>query len=1338
MFGKKMIRIFMITSVLALGIWLAARPVQVPAETALRQQAMRSLAPGGSSSSEGDADATGQRVVYPPAAAATVDFATVDQNAPHGDSMYDRWLRGEIDLDENESILSAAEVAALQEAAMRMGQTEGVQLAQSGPGLSAPVPAGVSFASMDYNNGGGSVPPDPELAVGPNHMIAVVNVAVAMYDKSGNTVFGPVPAGSLYSQSPCTSGLYDPNVLYDEEADRWIIAFDQGAFSANGGYCLLASQTGNPLGAWNEYFFQTNSAGGWLDYPHAGVGDNFIFMGGNIFTLGGSYVEGRIYAFNKSNLYAGTPVSAIVQGLTGTYDTPQPINLHGASTGTWPNWGNTHYFMSEPYDGVNYTLFEWNTVTLTNQGDLAIGTGGMPVQVVQNGGSNIQANDWRPLDFEYRNGYGWTTATNSCNPGAGTVNCVLWAQVDLANAALGPAGSGVYSSNGDHRFFPDLAVNHCNDMALGYTKSSSSMFPSVWVTGRESGDPAGQLQAEVEMKAGEITYLAFDSVPRRWGDYTGMTIDPDGMTFWYLGEYSKITGNPNGRWGNYIGSFTYPDCSTGVNATIELTKTVGTDPSICAATDAITVTIGTSVTYCYTVENTGSVTLNMHDLVDSNLGNILSGFNYALSPGATAFLTETVDLNATTVNTATWTAYNPVGYTYDDTAPYNFEDISGTGTAVTLSDDQVSGAIPVGFTFNYYDINYTDIYISSNGFLTVLPGQPNGCCTGGALPATTGPNGTIAGWWEDLNPSAGGTIHYQTLGSAPNQYMIVQFTNIPHFGGGNLVTKQYKLFEDSNIIEVHYQAAPSDGGTHSAGIENETGTEGVQYYLGTSGLPTPLAVRYTPSTPALAQASDSATVTVLAPEIAINPAEFVVSQPVTTVVSYPLTISNSGDSDLDWTIDEAPGALAYVFPQPLAASGTQTGASELTAFASGDIALPTVATNPVISFPPLYAGHGGAIYYGDRPTFDAAYPGLPIEDFENGLWAGGAILGCPAPFDASTNNACFTPGGILPGIRFQDNPLNDAGGGDANGLAGVGAGVFGALSKNIVANTFVDSFEILFDPPVNATGMDMVHYTTDGATVNISIYDVNDVLIDSTSASATNVGAFWGVYSNTPIGRINILSTLSSGDGAEGVDNVAFGVVASGPCSAPQDLTWASVDPITGTVPSGGSTQVNVTFDTTGLMVGDTYTGTLCINSNDPVTPLVTVPLTLTVEAQSFGVTLSGDMAASGEVGTTVTYTIQITNTGNVVDTFDLTATGGAWTTTLGSSSVTLAAGASVSVVVEVDIPAGAADGDSDAVTITATSQSDPGASDTLTLTTTAVVTEPPMSYIYLPFIIKP
>ena len=90
---------------------------------------------------------------------------------------------------------------------------------------------------------------------------------------------------------------------------------------------------------------------------------------------------------------------------------------------------------------------------------------------------------------------------------------------------------------------------------------------------------------------------------------------------------------------------------------IVLTKTVGLDANACATTDMITVPSGgVDVTYCYTVQNTGNITMTVHDLVDSELGTILSSFPYMLTPGASVFVTATANIAVTTVNTATWTA----------------------------------------------------------------------------------------------------------------------------------------------------------------------------------------------------------------------------------------------------------------------------------------------------------------------------------------------------------------------------------------------------------------------------------------------------------------------------------------------------------------------------------------------------------------------------------------------------------------------------------------------------------------------------------------------------------
>ena len=94
---------------------------------------------------------------------------------------------------------------------------------------------------------------------------------------------------------------------------------------------------------------------------------------------------------------------------------------------------------------------------------------------------------------------------------------------------------------------------------------------------------------------------------------------------------------------------------------ITVAKTVGTVPGVCAATSNITVPMGTTVYYCYTVTNTGDVTLNSHTLVDDKLGTIFTNFAYALTPGSSvntvqAGLSIPAVINVNTTNVATWTA----------------------------------------------------------------------------------------------------------------------------------------------------------------------------------------------------------------------------------------------------------------------------------------------------------------------------------------------------------------------------------------------------------------------------------------------------------------------------------------------------------------------------------------------------------------------------------------------------------------------------------------------------------------------------------------------------------
>lgn len=187
-------------------------------------------------------------------------------------------------------------------------------------------------------------------------------------------------------------------------------------------------------------------------------------MGSNQFggTVPGGF-EGRVFAIDKAALYAGSPTLTVVTRSTGFDGTPQPANLHGFNQGSWPTSG-PHYIMPEVFDGPTHTVWSWtdpfgaNIFNRDGDVDLAAAANSpcpaqscFPVDVPQQGGFDLQGNDFRGLDTEYRNGFLWTTQTISCNPGGGTVNCVRWAQVDPTGPSVVQAG--VFGSPGEWRFF---------------------------------------------------------------------------------------------------------------------------------------------------------------------------------------------------------------------------------------------------------------------------------------------------------------------------------------------------------------------------------------------------------------------------------------------------------------------------------------------------------------------------------------------------------------------------------------------------------------------------------------------------------------------------------------------------------------------------------------------------------------------------------------------------------------------------------------------------------------------------------------------------------------------
>lgn len=131
-------------------------------------------------------------------------------------------------------------------------------------------------------------------------------------------------------------------------------------------------------------------------------------------------------------------------------------------------------------------------------------------------------------------------------------------------------------------------------------------------------------------------------------------------------------------------------------------------------------------------------------------------------------------------------------------------------TNVSLTDDVYSGVINIGFTFNFYNNNYNQLVIGSNGLLTFDLAKANGYNAWALAGAGTVPNAGFAdyrnatmGCYMDMNPGLGGQVQYQTLGTAPNRVFIALWKEVPVFSCGGCSYFSIILYEGSNHIEYH-------------------------------------------------------------------------------------------------------------------------------------------------------------------------------------------------------------------------------------------------------------------------------------------------------------------------------------------------------------------------------------------------------------------------------------------------------------------------------------------------------------------------------------------------------
>jgi hypothetical protein len=258
---------------------------------------------------------------------------------------------------------------------------------------------GLNFHDQRYANNGNQFsvePPDQGLCAGNGFVVESVNDVLAIYDRSGHELVGPVDLNTFYGYPAAinrTTGAYgpsitDPSCYYDADTQRWfqvVLTLDRvgttSALSGTNHLDIAVSQTADPTGAWNIYQLpvQNNGTqgtpdhgcnGGFClgDYPHIGADAHAIFLTTNEFSFFGSGFYGsQIYAISKQALVAGASSPNVVLFNAGDPSVPAPaftvwpaVSSGGQYAGAH---GGTEYLLSSDAvfydDGMSNTVWLW-------------------------------------------------------------------------------------------------------------------------------------------------------------------------------------------------------------------------------------------------------------------------------------------------------------------------------------------------------------------------------------------------------------------------------------------------------------------------------------------------------------------------------------------------------------------------------------------------------------------------------------------------------------------------------------------------------------------------------------------------------------------------------------------------------------------------------------------------------------------------------------------------------------------------------------------------------------------------------------------------------------------
>ncbi|MBI3850123.1 MAG: Ig-like domain-containing protein [Verrucomicrobia bacterium] len=652
---------------------------------------------------------------------------------------------------------------------------DGPQAPTVGPAL------GASFQGLLDNNR--VIPPDTQGAVGPNHVMTTLNSQVRIQNRQGG-VLSTVTL-DFFWRSLGHAEAFDPKLVYDQQANRWVFVALSDPFSGTSSLMLGVSQTSDPTGNWNLFDVDADTANTlWADYPNLAYNGKWIVATVNMFGVSSPFFgRTQVYAFDKNDLGATGGAAHTVFNDSGftlvpavTFDASES-NMYLVSEET-----SSSLRISSISGAVGSETYASNAGTVSSPQSWDFGAATVNSLPQLGTSEGIDADDSRMQICVNRNGSLWATHTVFLPPGSPTHAAVQWWQF-RTNGTLIQRGRIEDNSGQVHYAYPSIAVNQNDDAVIGYSRFSSAQYASANYSFRFSADPANTMSGDVVLKAGEAPYRKdFGYGDVRWGDYSATVVDPlNDSDIWTIQEYAASPSGPVDRWGTWWGQLLFGGPPDGI-------LEVGITP-----VDGTTLLAGTTEKIFVRVTDAQPVT-NATVVATINGGASLVFSNNGVAPDAIA------NDAIYTANLAVPSSTNDLTLSFLITAPGK----TNSTNIVTYS------VVPL--PVNDYFTNATKVpvggalYLSNNKFATIEPGEPQHA-------GVT----TVAGslWWN-WSPGSTTNVFLDTTGSAIDTVLAV-------YTGATLGT-------------LHQVAATNDVGSKKQAYLNINVTNGASYRIAVASL----------------------------------------------------------------------------------------------------------------------------------------------------------------------------------------------------------------------------------------------------------------------------------------------------------------------------------------------------------------------------------------------------------------------------------------------------------------------------------------------------------------------